>query len=349
MRYMKFEQVKAGMVVGQDIYDGDGCLLIAKDLVLNAEYIENLKRMGFAGVYVRDELTDEIDIKDVISPEVRREAVREVRELFLTNDGIEATGEEEEQIRQMVQSVVEQVIDNEEVLYNVMDLKNYDNYTYFHSVSVAVLSAVIGARMKMTTQELLVLTTAAFLHDIGKKFLDIEILNSSQKLTRAQVDHLLQHPMKGYEFLKTNFKFPPMVALGVLEHHEWYNGEGYPLHKSGNDIPLCARIIKIADVYDAMTSKRPYHEPISPAETVEYIMARMETEFDPNVLRYFLKSVAVYPVGCEVELSNGQHAVIIENFKDYILRPKIKVLETGQIINLVTDEDARNITIIKLV
>ena len=349
MRYMKFEQVKEGMVVGQDIYDGDGCLLIAKDLVLNADYIENLKRMGFAGLYVRDELTEEIDIKDVISPEVRREAVREVRELFLTNDGIEATSEEEDQIRQMVQNVVEQVIDSEDVLYNVMDLKNYDNYTYFHSVSVAVLSAVIGARMKMTTQELLVLTTAAFLHDIGKKFLDIEILNSSQKLTKPQIDHLLQHPMKGYEFLKTNFQFPPMVALGVLEHHEWYNGEGYPLHKSGNDIPLCARIIKIADVYDAMTSKRPYHEPISPAETVEYIMARMETEFDPNVLRYFLKSVAVYPVGCEVELSNGQHAVIIENFKDYILRPKIKVLETEQIINLVTDEDARNITIIKLV
>ena len=233
-------------------------------------------------------------------------------------------------------------------MYNMMDLKNYDDYTYFHSVNVATLAAVLGVRYGLSEYELKVLTTGALLHDIGKKFVKADVLNARRPLTEEEKRMVLQHPKLGYEFLKRNYDFDPDVCEGVLGHHEWYNGEGYPLRRSGENISIYARIIKVADVYDAMTSKRPYHDALSPSDAVEYIMAMNESEFDPAIVDIFLKWVAVYPVGCEVELSDGRHAVVVKNYHDFLLRPKIRVMESGEEIDLLSDIDARHITILRL-
>lgn len=160
---------------------------------------------------------------------------------------------------------------------------------------------------------------------------------------------MLQHPKLGYEFLMKHYDFTPEVATAVLEHHECYNGEGYPMRKSGLEISIFARIIKLADVFDAMTSKRPYRDMLPPSDAIEYIMAMCGSEFDPKLVEVFLKWVAVYPVGCEVVLSDERRAVVTKNFPNFVLRPVVKLLETGEIINLNQDRNARNITIVRLV
>ena len=241
------------------------------------------------------------------------------------------------------------LLENEEVMYNMMSLKNYDDYTYFHSVNVGILSAVIGAHYGMDEYELRILTTAALLHDIGKKFLEIDILNARRALTEEERRIVLQHPKLGYEFLRDNFDFAPEVYLGVLEHHECYNGEGYPMRKSGDEISIYGRIIKLADVYDAMISKRPYRDPMPPADVIEYIMAMNGSEFDPKLVEVFLRWVAVYPAGCEVELSDGRMAVVKHNYQGFVLRPIVKVCDTGEIIDLKNNKEARSITIVRLV
>ena len=346
MRYIPTVKLNPGMALGHDIYDGEGRMLLARHLILAPEHIEALDRYGFPGVYIDDEFTAGIEIEEVLSPEVKSQVLNLVHDLFLKEE--HEPEDEEEQIRETIMNVIRDILSDGDVMYNMMDLKNYDDYTYFHSVNVATLAAVLGVRYGLSEYELKVLTTGALLHDIGKKFVKADVLNARRPLTEEEKRMVLQHPKLGYEFLKRNYDFDPDVCEGVLGHHEWYNGEGYPLRRSGENISIYARIIKVADVYDAMTSKRSYHDALSPSDAVEYIMAMNESEFDPAVVDIFLKWVAVYPVGCEVELSDGRHAVVVKNYHDFLLRPKIRVMESGEEIDLLSDIYARHITILRL-
>lgn len=345
MRYIPVENVEIGMAIGQDIFDGEGRLVLAKHLILNEEYIAGLRELGFQGVYIDDDFTEDIRIEEVLRPEIKREAVKMVHELFLT-DIKEPTSQEE--LARIVIEVVKDVMNNGDVMCNMLDLKTYDDYTYFHCVNVGVLATMIGVSYGLDEEDLCQLTTAAILHDVGKRFVDIDVLNAKRSLTEEERRIIVQHPKLGYEFLKEHYDFSSNVYTSVLQHHEWYNGEGYPLRRSGNDIPLYARIIKLADVYDALTSKRPYHEPYSPSEAVEYLMGNAGAEFDPDLVNIFLKKIAAYPVGCEVELSDGRKAIVMENYEDFILRPKVKVIPTGENINLKEDAEARSITVVEL-
>lgn len=347
MRYLPITEIKEGMALGQDIYDGEGRMLLAKHQILNNEYARNLDTMGFQGVYIDDDFSEDIEVEEVIKPAIKSRALKLVHVLFMEDENAEDA--KEWRIRQLVTDVVEDILNNGDAMYNMMDLKTYDDYTFFHSVSVAVLSAILGARYGMDEYELRILATAALLHDIGKKFLEVDILNAKRALTEEERRIVAQHPRLGYEFLRDNYDFAPEVCIGVLQHHESYNGEGYPLRKSGEDIDINARIIKLADVYDAMTSKRPYRDALSPSDAVEYIMAMCGSEFDPQLVEVFLKWVAVYPVGCEVWLSDGRMAVVAKNFHNFVLRPIVKILDTGALINLNEDRNARNITIVRLV
>ena len=136
----------------------------------------------------------------------------------------------------------------------------------------------------MDEYELRILTTAALLHDIGKKFLEIDILNARRTLTEEERRIVLQHPKLGYEFLRDNFDFAPEVYLGVLEHHECYNGEGYPMRKSGDEISIYGRIIKLADVYDALVSDRVYKKAYSHEKAIEMILNGECGMFNPLLL-----------------------------------------------------------------
>lgn len=345
MRYMPIARVEDGMALGQDIYDGEGKLILAKHLILNEEHIANLVSLGFPGIYIDDEFTENLIIPQVIRPEVKSEALKKVHDLFLDNPNLPM---EQQNLQKVVMDVMEDVLNNGDIMCNMMDVKTYDDYTYFHSVNVAVLAAMIGAACNMNQAELNILTTAAMLHDVGKRFVEQDVLCARRELSEEERLLIKQHPKLGYEFLKDNFEFDSEVYDAVLLHHEAYNGGGYPMQKSGIEIPIYARIIKLVDVYDALTSKVPYHEAVSPSEAVEYIMANAGAEFDPELVNVFMRKISVYPIGCEVELSDGRTAIVMENYREFILRPKIKIIPDGEIIDLKSDEKARCLTILEL-
>ncbi len=345
MRYMPMAKVETGMTLGQDIYNGEGRLILGKHLMLNYDNLQELLKLGFPGIYIDDEFTEDLMVTQVIRPEVKREALKMVHDLFLDNKNLPM---EQKNLQEVVMNVMEEVLNNGDVMCNMLDIKTYDDYVYFHSVNVAVLSTMIGAACNLNKEELDILTTSALLHDVGKRFVEEDVLNVRRALTEVERIMIVQHPKLGYDFLKENFDFLPEVYDSVLEHHEWYNGCGYPMRRSGSEIPLYARIIKLADVYDALTSKLPYHEPVSPSEAVEYIMANAGAEFDPELVDIFMRKIAVYPVGCEVSLSDGRTAVVMENYKEFILRPKVKIIPTGEVIDLKSDDEARNLTILEL-
>jgi len=346
MRYIPISQVEPGMALGQDIYDGAGRMLLASHLILNREYIASLSALGFPGVYIDDAFSEDIEIVEVIRPEVKREALSLINSMFIDDPQVGL----DLKMKHVAEEVVESVLLNGYVMCNMMDIKSYDDYTYYHSVNVGILAAMVGSTFDLNVQQLADLTMAAMLHDVGKRFIPLEILNKEDHLSDEERAVLQTHPRQGADFLRDHYKnFSVYVLQGVLQHHEWYDGEGYPLGRMSDDIPLEARIISVVDVYDALTSNRPYREAHSNAEALEYIMGSSGRQFDPEVIDHFMHKIAIYPVGVQVELSDGSSAVVMENYEEFVLRPKVKQIGTGRVMDLARDPELRNITITRLI
>lgn len=347
MRYIPVSQLKEGMVLGQEIHDADGKLLLSKHMKLTRDNIAYLSFLGLPGIYIDDEFSRDVEIREVIRPEVRRSAVAVVRRLF-SRAAEGSIPDSEQEVRRQVEEIVGNVLDNKDVMYNLIELRTYDDYTYFHSVSVGILAGVIGAKCRLDQTELDHLVTAGFLHDIGKVFIDPEIINAPRRLTEDERVKMMDHPRVGYEYLLNNYDFDENITRAVYEHHEWYNGGGYPRHTTADQLLLISRVLKAADVYDAMTSRRSYHAPYLPSEVMEYIMGRSGMEFDPAIVQVMTDELCVYPIGCEVELSNGDAAIVTENHRGFVLRPTVKLIKNGRFLNLAGDRSTWNLTITKL-
>lgn len=341
MHYISTDRLTPGMALGQDIFDGAGCLLLAKHLLLNEEYISNLEFLGFPGVYIDDEFTQGAEIQQIITPEVKSHALKLVHDLFTFDENEPELSVREVKLRKTVENVVEDILKDGDVMFNMMDIRNYDDYIYYHSVNVGVLSAMVGARCGLDHDQLYQLTMSAMLHDIGKKFLPHPKDDAEWPPEGDEEKLWRKHPQLGADYLKNSYHFSPEVSQTIMLHHEPYN--------AGKELPLFARIIKMTDCYDVLVTKRPGKEPTPPSDALEYLMALAGIEFDPHLVNIFMRKVVVYPIGCELELSNGQHAVVVRNFPDFALRPMIKIIETGKEVNLRDDPDGRNITIRRIV
>lgn len=347
MRYVPVEHLQAGMILGQEMHDASGRLLLGKHIVLSGENISYITFLGVPGVYIDDAFSKDIQIDEVVRPEVRDAALTLIKDFFSAEMGAEMPPEEKI-IFDSVNEVVEEILDDETVMKNLVHVKIYDDYTYFHSVNVGIIAGVIGAKCHLPKTMLTELVTAGFLHDIGKAAIDKQLLNAPRPLTEVERMRMMDHPRIGYEMLVSKYNFPENVCLAVYQHHEWYNGLGYPCHADAKKTLKISRILKCADVYDAMTSKRPYHDPYLPSEVIEYFMGRSGMEFDPEVVQIMATDFAVYPVGCEVLLSNGRHGVVVRNHRGYVLRPTVKMMDNSEIVDLLDDPNTRNITITRL-
>lgn len=347
MRYVPIGSLKINSILGQDIHDAVGHKLYKKNSILEERDIAFLSQLGVPGVYIDDTATSDIVVAGNVTHEVELEAKKMIKDLFgIAHD--DQLSSEEKNIRAMVESIVSDVIDDEQVIQNLVAIKTYDGYTYDHSVEVAILAGVLAARCKYDRHAIEQCVTAGFLHDIGKASIDDSIINAPRRLTEEERLLMMQHPRIGYEVLKEKFNFAEEVNLAVYQHHEWYNGGGYPNHVNYTEILQIARLIKCADVFDAMTTKRPYHAPYLPSEVMEYIMGRSGMEFDPYIVHVMTSEICVYPVGCEVVLSNGRHGIVKENFRGFVLRPSLKMLDDGSTLNLLDDSSTRKLTIVRI-
>lgn len=222
-------------------------------------------------------------------------------------------------------------------------LKSYSKSTYIHSLNVAIISTIISLGMKMDAENIIDIAKSALLHDIGKIKINKDILDKPDLLTKCEYEGVQMHSIYGYSMLRDE-KINQYIKLGVLFHHENHNGTGYPLGLNGDKIPDIASIIHFADIYEAMTAKRTYKESISISECVEYMMSLSGTIVSPNVLKAFLLYFPAYEIGEIVKLSTGDEAVVVKNYANHSLRPKVKT-KKGMIIPL-NKEQYYNITVL---
>jgi len=356
MRYLPLCLIQEGMVNGRNLYGRNGELLLRSGTVIQKKYIQKLNGLGYDGLYIIDGLSDDIDVKEIINENLRISAVKTLTELFnfVEDDTANPTALKSKlnDITEIVNSFVENITNHKNAIVNMLDLISFDDYTYTHSINVAILSIILGISIDLNETRLQRLGLSAILHDIGKLFVPKEILNKPGKLTKKEFQLMSMHSYKGYKYLKDNFDFHPTIFLGALHHHEKFDGTGYPYRLSGKSIHLFGRIIAIADVYDALTSTRPYRKALPPSEAFEYIMSNAGSHFDGDIVKGFVKHIAPYPVGHMVKLSDNTTGIVMENYAHYGLRPKVKIIRHGNepvtpyIVDLKNDPDKTNVTIV---
>lgn len=334
MKYIITEELKPDMVTVKNIYNNNGVCLLSNNKKLTPSIIKQIKKMGYNGLYIYDEYSDYEKLEEIISDEERIQAVKELKSLnidsvlFLTN------------------KIVDSLLNSNDICLDANDLRFYHNYTYEHSINVTMLATACGIGMGLNTYQLNNLAAAAILHDIGKRAISKKILDKPGKLTDEERKTINTHSKIGYNMLKDNDNIKSTTRIAVLSHHENEDGTGYPRGLKGNKIHLFAKIIHVADVYDALCSKRSYKEDYKPSEAIEYLMGNCGTMFDQTVVETFLKYIVVYPVGTDVLLSNGKTAHVIKNRNKFILRPVV-ILEDKTIIDLAYDEKYFSLTIVK--
>lgn len=215
-------------------------------------------------------------------------------------------------------------------LLSVVRLKTHDDYTYLHSVAVCALMVSLARQLELEESQVRRAGTAGLLHDVGKAAVPVDILNKPGKLTEAEFEVMKQHPLAGADLLRRSGGAEDLQDV-ALHHHEKVNGSGYPYGLKGNDISLLARMAAVCDVYDAVTSDRPYKAGWNPASAMQQ-MASWEGHFDRKVFYAFVKAVGIYPVGSLVRLASGRIAVVAEQAGSSLLQPKVCVF-----YSLVTD------------
>lgn len=331
MRYVRIEEARVGMILAKGVFDSQNRLLLGENQELTAEYIRKLTSWGYPGFYINDALSEGIEVDDTISVELRNKGVDALR-----NQNIDETLD-------VAKNIVDQILSNGRTVLDMVDLRTFDDYTFRHSVNVAVISTILGMGMKLKRSSLEELCVGAIFHDLGKLEIDENILNKPARLTEEEFQEIKKHPEHSVKLLKKRRKVSDESIRGVLHHHENEDGSGYPEGLSGADIPLYAKIIHVADVYDALTSKRPYKEPYTPSEAIEYLMGGCHILFDESIVRVFMGCVPIYPKGASITLSDERKAVVYENNANP-LRPKVRV-ESGEIIDLGDESANLNLTV----
>lgn len=225
---------------------------------------------------------------------------------------------------QLVDDITASVERNSGALISLVRLKNKDDYTYMHSVAVCALMIALAKELSLSDAETKQVGLAGLLHDIGKAGIPNEVLNKPGALTEDEFTLVKSHPERGYNLL-LEANITDTVVLDVcLHHHEKVNGLGYPHQLKSDEISLFAKMGAVCDVYDAITSNRPYKDGWEPGVSLQR-MAQWAEHFDDEVFKAFVKSVGIYPIGSMVKLKSGRLAVVIDQSPKSLLTPILKV------------------------
>ena len=342
MRNLGISYLTEGMKLGRNIYKSDGTVLLGKDIELKKEYIDRLPSQGITSIYVECDNCKDIVVDDIMSETLRLKIFKGVKSI---NDAIakkfaqKSSGDMNErefksslfhihrELHELSVEMVEEFQKNRVPMINLIDSRLSEDYIYAHMTNVAALSIYIGIGMGYDYEKLVALAKGCLVHDIGIILsVPMEIRNKTGQLSESEINIVRQHPEIGYSVLRKMEGINILSAHVAYQHHERFNGEGYPRKLKQKEITEYAYIAGIADVYDAITNNRVYKQRITPDKAREFLMVSRDLFFPAYLVDKFLEKIPPFPIGMSVILSNGATAVVSALNKENLARPVLRVI-----------------------
>jgi HD-GYP domain-containing protein (c-di-GMP phosphodiesterase class II) len=315
------------MKLGKSIYS-EAVMLLRKGTANLNRYINKLNELGIQSIYVDDKASEGIEIPDAISAATRKQCKAVLTETF---SNIQQGGNlESESISYMVTHLIEEVMSQPNIIVSLQDIGSTRDETLLHCVNTAVYGLVLANRVGLSEISQRDLAQGLLLHDIGKIALDQNILYKNGELTSEEFEHIRMHPQLGYEILKKDPLLTEATRRIALQHHERLDGSGYAFGAKGEEINTLIRMAAIVDVYEALTVNRCYRKSFTPSKAADILTADAVGKLDAELVANFFQSIAIYPNGNMLLLSDGRLAVVKEQNPGIPFRPIVRLLETGE-------------------
>lgn len=344
MQLIALEAVRDGMTLGKTIWNDAGHPLLQQGVSLNERSIRRLEQLSVQYVYIDTALSKGIEVVETVPQIVRNQVINEIKSSF---DAVQKAD------RKKIAYVLEQkalalskdldaliaiIMESSEALMVLSDAFLYDEYIYQHSFQVTLYALAIAKHLKYSEKDLKTIGMGALLHDVGKISIPQEILQKPGRLTDQEYAQMKEHTKYGFELLRNLYTMPLLVAHCAFQHHERLDGSGYPRGLTEKDIHPFAKIIAVADVFDALSSTRVYRKKILPVECLKIMDEGEGTAFDATVLNALRKSVVHYPNGTILRLNDGARGIVVRQNPINPLRPVLRIFEQDNQILKATHE-----------
>jgi HD-GYP domain-containing protein (c-di-GMP phosphodiesterase class II) len=341
MQSVTLDEIQPGMYLSKPLISADGTVLLHEGIVMKERYIEYLRNKGFNSLYVGDpQIQETLEMEeDFYSLKYKQEAMDNAGEII--NHFSAGKGVNLDNLKRVVSEWVNQLGQKPESMMNLLDIRRKEGYMFSHAVNTSILSIMTGIAMGYNDKQLDELGLAAMLHDVGKIKFSMNVARQFPGyLTKNEREEYRRHPFYSLEILRENYTLSVNVLNACFQHHERWNGSGYPMGLKGDTICEYAQIISIADVYERLIVGMPHRLPTPIYYAVAILNKAAGEYFNPIIVDKFNQSVAVYPIGKTVKLNNQQSGVILGIDIKNKSTPIVRITtnqdnnETNQIIKL---------------
>lgn len=334
MRLVPISVIPEGSVLGQALSDEQGNVLLQRGVKLKRTFLQQLSKRGFTSLYIEDAFT-QAEVVEVFQPKVVAEVIavaQSVTErLGQPQVSQREVGEQINRLTHLLEGLVDTILANPDSVVHLLTLSSFDQFTYKHSLNCMALAVMLGDALGLDRSALLNLAAGSVFHDMGKFFLPKEILLKPSKLTSDEMDCVRKHPRDGYDYLKKASQLLPTARIMALEHHEKWDGSGYPAGKSGNETFLHSRLFAVCDVFEALTANRPYRAGWKASEARAFVISGGGSHFDLDIIREFARCVNPYPLDSFVRLSDGREGVVRKVKRGMLDYPDVEIfVENGR-------------------
>ncbi|MZP31269.1 HD domain-containing protein [Heliobacterium undosum] len=319
------QHVFPGLVLAQTLFFPDGRVLLNEGVKLTERTIARLKDLGLPFIYVEDPVAGNLPVPRLIPERIRAEGIFFLHQQF---EGLakKKTGLDVQKLDSLASAIVSELATNRRSAIHLIDMRLPEMYLAGHAFHTAVLAVKTALAMGFKPLRLKDLALGALLHDVGYLFIPGLDYNRPGPLTEAEQAKVRSHPENGFEFIRKNGFLNILVSHCAFQHHERWDGSGYPRGLKKNDIHELGQILAVADVYDALVNERPHRKLLQPHQALKVLHDLAGSWFNPEVVTAITESIAIYPIGSRIQFPNGEIGVVVDTEPAPPFRPKIRRL-----------------------